>query len=101
VIKRLRTLVARKQPKSEAVDLNDAAREVLALSSNELQDSHVVLRTKSHGMGIGLSISRSIIESHEVRLWASANDGHCTTFSFSIPCRSERAPGLGDTHPGA
>lgn len=42
--------------------------------------------TKSHGLGIGLSISRSIIESHKGRLWASANDGPGATFSFSIPC---------------
>jgi PAS domain S-box-containing protein len=41
--------------------------------------------TKSHGMGIGLSVSRSIIESHEGRLWATPNEGPGTTFSFSIP----------------
>ncbi len=166
VIQRLRSLYARKQPKIEPVDLNDAAREVLALSSSELQSSRVILRTdfaeglpavsgdrvqlqqvilnlilnaadamrevddrprnllvattredanrvrvsvcdsgvgidpqnfeklfdafyttKSHGMGIGLSISRSIIESHGGRLWATANDGPGATFSFAIPSR--------------
>jgi PAS domain S-box-containing protein len=42
--------------------------------------------TKSGGMGIGLSLSRSIIERHHGRLWAEPNDGPGTTFSFSIPC---------------
>jgi PAS domain S-box-containing protein len=172
VVQRLRTLFARKQPMTEPVDLNDAAREVLALLSSELQRSQVILRTnlyedlptirgdrvqlqqvilnlilnaadamsgindrprnllvtsshedshedtswvrlsvcdsgagidpqnveklfdafyttKSHGMGIGLSVSRSIIESHEGWLRANANDGPGATFSFAIPCRSE------------
>jgi signal transduction histidine kinase len=41
--------------------------------------------TKAEGMGIGLSISRSIIEAHRGRLWASANDGPGSSFAFSIP----------------
>jgi signal transduction histidine kinase len=41
--------------------------------------------TKTDGMGIGLSISRSIIEAHRGRLWASANDGPGSSFAFSIP----------------
>ena len=45
--------------------------------------------TKSDGMGIGLSVSRSIIERHRGRLWAEPNDGPGATFAFSIPCGSQ------------
>jgi len=166
VISRLRAMFVRKEPVAEAVDLNEAAAEVLALSASELRsariDVHVdfaqglpnirgdriqlqqvilnlVLNardamlaiegrprtlwiatargewgqvllsvrdagsgiapenldrlfetfytTKSDGMGIGLSISQSIIQAHEGRLWAAANaDGPGAIFSFSIPC---------------
>lgn len=44
--------------------------------------------TKHDGMGIGLFFSRSIIEKHNDRLWATLNDGPGPTFSFSIPCAS-------------
>jgi signal transduction histidine kinase len=49
--------------------------------------------TKTDGMGIGLSISRSIIEAHHGRLWATRNDGPGSTFSFSIPCSPEGSRG--------
>jgi signal transduction histidine kinase len=54
--------------------------------------------TKNGGMGIGLSVSRSIIATHNGRLWATANEGPGATFSFSIPRASEGvtdAPNLG------
>ena len=164
VITRLRALFARKTPTMEPVELNEATREVMALSRSELQRSRTTIRmelaedlplvmgdrvqlqqvimnllrnaseamsevddrpreivirtardkddrvivsvqdagsgfephsaekmfdafytTKQHGMGIGLSVSRSIIESHRGRLWAVPNDGPGVTFSFSIP----------------
>jgi C4-dicarboxylate-specific signal transduction histidine kinase len=165
VVTRLRALFGKKGTATESVDVNEATREVIALSLGELQRSRVILRaeladdlppvtgdrvqlqqvilnlvrnasdamsgvndrprqlvirterdegdrvrltvqdagvgldpqgadklfeafysTKSGGMGIGLSVSRSIIESHHGRLWAAPNDGPGATFAFSIPC---------------
>jgi signal transduction histidine kinase len=44
--------------------------------------------TKPHGIGMGLSISRSIIESHEGRLWASPRPSGGAIFRFTLPVRS-------------
>ena len=165
VITRLRALFSKKNFTLEPLDVNEATREVIALSLSDLQRNRVILQlnladqlppvtgdrvqlqqvilnllrnasdamvgvedrprrllvttrpdgddrvclsvqdagtginpqdldrlfeafytTKSGGMGIGLSVSRSIIEKHHGRIWAKPNAGPGTTFSFSIPC---------------
>jgi signal transduction histidine kinase len=56
--------------------------------------------TKSGGMGIGLSVSRSIIERHHGRLWVEPNDGPGATFGFSIPLHLEggnAVPAIGNS----
>jgi signal transduction histidine kinase len=45
--------------------------------------------TKPNGMGVGLCVSRSIVESHQGQIWAVSNVGTGATFSFSIPQRSQ------------
>lgn len=48
--------------------------------------------TKPDGMGVGLSVSRSIIEANRGHLWAMANDGPGAIFAFSIPCEHGSNP---------
>jgi len=46
--------------------------------------------TKQHGMGVGLSISRTIIESHGGRIWAEPNPSGGTIFHFTLPAVHEQ-----------
>jgi len=164
VVTRLRALFTKKETATESVDLNDATREVIALSSGELERNRVIVRTdlagdlplvtgdrvqlqqvilnllrnasdamsaiddrprelvikternesdgvrlsvkdtgvgidpqieaklfeafhstKDDGMGIGLFVSRSIMERHQGRLWAIRNQGLGATFILAIP----------------
>jgi PAS domain S-box-containing protein len=65
------------------VTVRDVGVGIDAQSMNKLFDEFYT--TKVEGMGIGLSVSRSIIEKHHGRLWAEPNDGPGATFAFSIP----------------
>lgn len=73
------------------VSVRDAGAGVDPQNVDKLLDAFYT--TKTDGMGIGLSVSRSIIERHHGRLWAEANDGPGATFSFSIPSGPASGPG--------
>jgi signal transduction histidine kinase len=47
--------------------------------------------TKAAGTGMGLAISRTIVESHDGKLWAEANSGRGATFHFTLPAARDAA----------
>jgi C4-dicarboxylate-specific signal transduction histidine kinase len=96
----------------EAMKDADGTRE-LAIRSQRMQDDEVVVSvsdsgvglppeqteqifdafftTKPHGTGMGLRISRSIIESHDGRLWAADNSPRGASFYFTLPIKTEES----------
>jgi signal transduction histidine kinase len=82
---RPRELLVSTVPTDDAVHLKvrDAGIGIDPAAAERLFESFYT--TKQDGMGIGLSLSRSIIEAHNGRLWAMANDGPGATFVFSLP----------------
>jgi PAS domain S-box-containing protein len=77
----------RKDDDRVLVSVRDAGVGIEPQSMEKLFDAFYT--TKTDGMGIGLSISRSIIERHRGRLWAEPNDGPGATFRLSIPCTGD------------
>jgi PAS domain S-box-containing protein len=92
-----RLLIRTEREGADAVRLTvkDAGIGLDRQTMNKLFDAFYT--TKSDGMGIGLSISRSIIERHQGRLWVEPNEGPGTTFAFSIPCLVENGAAATDT----
>ena len=92
---RPRQLLIRTAPDGDdrvRVSVRDAGVGLDVQSMTKLFDAFYT--TKVEGMGIGLSVSRSIIEKHHGRLWAEPNDGPGATFSFSIPAAAQTPAGL-------
>ncbi|MEZ0295130.1 MAG: ATP-binding protein [Candidatus Methylacidiphilales bacterium] len=78
------TLRTRRMDDEVVVELEDAGTGLKPEEAERLFDAF--FSTKADGMGMGLSISRSILEAHEGRLWAESNPGGVgATFRFSIP----------------
>jgi two-component system, LuxR family, sensor kinase FixL len=74
-----------------SVSAEDTVEVAVCDSGEGLADEHAdkmfdpFYTTKPHGLGMGLSISRSIIEAHGGRLWATPNQDRGATFRFTVP----------------
>jgi PAS domain S-box-containing protein len=71
------------------ISVTDTGVGLPAEQTNQIFDAFFT--TKSHGLGMGLRISRSIVESHGGRLWAANNSPHGASFSFTLPIRVEES----------
>jgi len=81
----LRIRTAQQSPDSVLVVVQDSGIGLDPAQLERIFDAFYT--TKQGGMGIGLSVSRSIIEAHGGRIWAALNEGPGLTFRFDLPIR--------------
>jgi len=84
-----RELAIRSQRQNEEVVLSVSDSGVGLPPQQTEQIFNAFFTTKPHGTGMGLRISRSIIESHDGRLWAAENSPRGASFYFTLPTRAE------------
>jgi signal transduction histidine kinase len=72
------------------VAVSDSGEGLDAANSEHVFDAFFT--TKPDGMGMGLAISRTIIEAHGGRLWATSNSPRGAVFQFTLPANAESAP---------
>ena len=86
VEERPRELIVRTQVKDDAQILVAVCDCGIGLNPASMEKVFIAFHTtKPSGLGMGLSISRSIVENHAGRLWATANNGPGVTFHFTLP----------------
>jgi len=85
-ILRVRSLTT--PPDSALVDVEDTGTGIDPANMNRMFDAFFT--TKPNGIGLGLSICRSIVEAHGGRLWASANVPRGSVFHFTVPASANR-----------
>jgi signal transduction histidine kinase len=81
------TIVSTRRPDGVVVEVRDAGVGVDPQRAEQLFEAFYT--TKPEGLGIGLSISRSIVEAHGGRLWATQNEPHGAVFRLSLPSAKE------------
>jgi C4-dicarboxylate-specific signal transduction histidine kinase len=85
-VDRRRELVIRSRPHEADYVLVAVQDAGVGIDSSKMDELFTAFfTTKPGGMGMGLSISRSIIEAHGGRIWATPNPDHGATFQFALP----------------
>ena len=93
ITERQRELVIRSEQdeaRQVQVTVMDCGIGLSAESAHRIFDAFIT--TKSSGMGMGLSICRSIIQAHGGRIWASSNERFGATFQFTLPLHRPQTP---------